>query len=173
MTGRVIVSRDILRSIREDVWRWPRRVETGGPLFGFESTDGLVVIAADPVQRAERSPRGFVPDPRDVKLRISHHYGISDGWHRYVGSWHTHPGGAPRPSRTDLRNAKRMAAEPGVNLPTPLFAIVATRRLPFVDPVNDVRFWRWSPESSALREVPAVWWSDGMGPDIGMPTQVI
>jgi proteasome lid subunit RPN8/RPN11 len=71
----------------------------------------------------------------------------SEARYRYLGSWHSHPGGLPRPSGPDIATTEEVAAEPGVLLPDPLVLIQATRPGPDRVIIGELRAWRWEPEA--------------------------
>ena len=52
----------------------------------------------------------------DYLWRRKHHY--------YLGEWHFHPGGPPRPSFTDTEQMKKFAASPDYQCPEPLLVII-------------------------------------------------
>lgn len=128
-----------------------RFVETGGPLFGFEADDDLVVIGAGgPGPNARHRPRSFRPDREAVDRGIARVQEASERRYRFLGSWHTHPFGRARPSGTDLVAVRDISMEPEVLLPRPLVIIHATwpTRRTFRD--RDLRAFRWVPSLSAL-----------------------
>jgi integrative and conjugative element protein (TIGR02256 family) len=128
-----------------------RFVETGGPLFGFEADEDVVVIGAGgPGPNARHRPRSFRPDRDAVDRAITRVQKASERRYRYLGSWHTHPFGRARPSGTDVAAARGIGEEPEVLLPRPLVVIHATwpTRRTFRD--RDLRAFRWMPPLSAL-----------------------
>jgi hypothetical protein len=70
--------------------------------------------------------------------------------YRYLGTWHTHPGGAPRPSGTDVLTTEHVANEPEVGLPRPLVMIQATEPHQGTTALAQLRAWHWSMEESWL-----------------------
>lgn len=118
-----------------------RFVETGGPLFGYTdpgSGDAVVAVAYGPGANARHRPHSLAPDRDATDAAIRNVYARSRGALSYVGDWHTHPGGAARPSRRDVRALLTIAAEPAVDLPQPIAIIVPTmitrRRVRVRDP---------------------------------------
>ena len=127
---------------RRHRWR-----ETGGPLFGFddEASDQLVIVGAGgPGPRAKHRRRLFVPDREAVDRAILRVHEASEGRFAFLGSWHTHPLGAPTPSWTDITTAREVAADRATDLPRPLVLIQATNPLRRTLRDRDLRAWRWS-----------------------------
>lgn len=128
-----------------------RFVETGGPLFGFEAEDDLVVIgAAGPGRKARHRPRSFRPDREAVDRAITRVLQASERRYRYLGSWHTHPFGRARPSGTDFAATRGISEEPEVLLPRPLLIIHATWPTLRTFRDRDLRAFQWMPPLSAL-----------------------
>jgi integrative and conjugative element protein (TIGR02256 family) len=103
-------------------------LETGGVLLGWpaaEGGDALVCQAIGPGPRATHKRRRFVPDARWQREQISRAYFGSGRRARYLGDWHSHPGGGQTPSSRDERTAKRIARHRGAQAPQPLFVILA------------------------------------------------
>lgn len=126
-----------------DIRRWGRRKETGGPLFGYES-DSQVVIACAPSlgSYAERSPALFEPDSNRVDFLIAETWSASRGRYRYLGSWHSHPGGSALPSETDLVTLQSISLEKEVDFTSPILMIVATSRVPLRRHIQRLAVWR-------------------------------
>lgn len=86
-----------------------RLARAGGPervayLAGPPPHGGRVVAyALIPAANLEESPYGFTADPRDTLT--AHHAAWNMGLD-VVGVFHTHPCGAPRPSRRDLEGMR-------------------------------------------------------------------
>jgi integrative and conjugative element protein (TIGR02256 family) len=121
------------------------RVETGGALFGY-TTDHDVVIACayGPGPRARHRRTTFEPHPATTQSLIDAIWTESEARYRYVGSWHSHPGGIPRPSGTDVKTTEAVATEPHVGLAQPVVLIQSTRRHEDRVELADARAWRWS-----------------------------
>lgn len=81
------------------------RDETGGVLFG-QVDEFLKVVwvdeASPPPPDSEASPRGFACGTEGVLEAHDERLRRTSGSTGFVGMWHTHPGGLPIPSRTDL-----------------------------------------------------------------------
>ncbi len=138
-----------------DIRTWGRRRETGGPLFGYESDRDLVVACAPGVgASAVRHVGGFEPETGRIDELIAQAHTDSHARYRYVGSWHTHPGGRSVPSARDRLTARAIASEPQVDLIAPLMLIARTSRLPLSSHIREISAWRWDPESRDLAHVP-------------------
>jgi integrative and conjugative element protein (TIGR02256 family) len=100
------------RAARSAILSWIRRservrgprVETGGILFG-EADEFLRVIwideACGPPPDSVASEAGFVCGVEGVQDLHAEKIKRTRGSVRFVGMWHTHPGGMPIPSQTD------------------------------------------------------------------------
>lgn len=122
------------------------RTETGGALFGYaQGGDVVVACAYGPGPRAKHRRTTFEPHAATTQMLIDAVYDGSDARYRYLGSWHSHPLGVPRPSGTDIRTSEDVAHDTAVALPEPLVLIQATRRAAgsAVEP-GELRAWRWS-----------------------------
>jgi integrative and conjugative element protein (TIGR02256 family) len=140
--ARVVIETEALRR---------RRVETGGALFGFGSDCELVVTCAyGPGPRARPRRRSFEPHAATTEALMHAVRHSSECRYRYLGSWHSHPDGAPRPSGTDVLTTENVANEPEVGLPRPLVMIQATELRPGAPVLGQLRAWHWSSEESWL-----------------------
>lgn len=99
--------------------------ETGGILAGFYTTahDCAVVTAVSRAPSDSRHGRTFflrgvrgLQRWIDYLWRRKHQY--------YLGEWHFHPGGPPRPSCTDTEQMKQFAASPDYQCPEPILVII-------------------------------------------------
>jgi integrative and conjugative element protein (TIGR02256 family) len=127
------------------------RAETGGALFGFGSDYELVVVCAyGPGPRAKHRRHSFEPHPATTDALMRAVRNSSERRYRYLGSWHSHPGGAPRPSGTDVLTTEYVANESEVRLPRPLVMIQATELRRGTPVLGQLRAWHWSTEESWL-----------------------
>src|ERR1041384_485702 len=69
----------------------------------------------------------YRPDRTAVQKAIDQVAGESEGRERWIGSWHSHPLGLPRPSIIDRRTARKIRIEEQVDCPEPLMLIQTTR----------------------------------------------
>jgi integrative and conjugative element protein (TIGR02256 family) len=131
-------------------------LETGGPLFGYtdpSTRDTVVAIAYGPGPNARHRPRSFAPDPDATDAAIREVHARSRGSYSYIGDWHTHPGGAGRPSRRDADALAAIAAEAEVDLPEPVMVIVPTTILRRHVRVRDPGAFRWIPFVEAIHRL--------------------
>ncbi len=103
-------------------------LETGGMLLGWQGEgDAGVVVARvlGPGPGATHRRTRFVPDGRWQRGALAEAYERSGRVLRYLGDWHSHPGGGSTPSARDLRTAKKIARRHSARMPTPLTLILA------------------------------------------------
>lgn len=106
-------------------------LETGGLLVGYRAADleqivVTAVVGPGPAARHQRLQ--FAPDQEWQAKLVARLYELSGRRHTYLGDWHTHPGGAPRPSRKDQRVARLIAGAPAARVPEPIMLIVGQGR---------------------------------------------
>lgn len=106
--------------------------ETGGMLLGYTRAsrrhlDFVVtgLVAAGP--NAQHKPNRFVPDGDWQQAKLERAYCDSHQVTSYLGDWHSHPGGRPRPSGIDRRTSARVAASRPARAPIPLCLILGPR----------------------------------------------
>jgi integrative and conjugative element protein (TIGR02256 family) len=125
--GRVWLEPSVLEAIVKEAGR-TEPLESGGVLLGWLAADGgdaRVCQAIGPGPRATHKRTRFVPDSRWQREEIRQAYFASGRRVRYLGDWHSHPGGGETPSSRDERTAKRIARHRGAQAPRPLFLILA------------------------------------------------
>lgn len=99
-------------------------LETGGVLMGYWYEGEPVVISIiGPGWESRHDSHGFEPDSAWQRERIAEVYELSGRRHTYLGDWHTHPDGLPRPSRLDRKTLTGIAAFPEARAATPLMLI--------------------------------------------------
>jgi len=104
-SGRVEIAARALDTIREEIARTPRHLETGGILLGF--LDPLTItVAGDAGPGAVRTERFFLRD-LDHAQRLAAEASTQSGT-LWLGEWHTHPTGPPHPSPTDIATYDRL-----------------------------------------------------------------
>lgn len=99
--------------------------ETGGLLLGYWGGDEVVVTTiTGPGPDARHGRTWFEPDSSWQADQLAHLYRDSGRVVTYLGDWHTHPGGAPLPSRRDRKTLRRIRSTPEARAPRPLMGIV-------------------------------------------------
>lgn len=147
MNKKIVWLDERARALIEHETKKRRRTETGGALFGFGDGDDLVVAGAyGPGPRARHRRTTFRPNLETTGLLIEAVSDHSRRRYRYLGSWHSHPGGLPRPSGTDIATVEAVAHQAEVGLPQPLMLIQAARSTGGDVELGGLRAWRWSPE---------------------------
>ena len=99
--------------------------ETGGILLGYEENDlgaMLVMEAGNPGPNAERRPDFFRRDLTHAQRLADE--ALANSGSRWIGEWHTHPGGTLAPSRTDLRTYRSFLRDPELGFSSFLAVIV-------------------------------------------------
>jgi integrative and conjugative element protein (TIGR02256 family) len=99
-------------------------LETGGVLLGYRHDEEFVITAAlgsGPGARHEHD--GFWPDGAWHECEVAAHYARSGRVETYLGDWHSHPHGAPLPSKRDRKTARRIARHRDARAPQPLMLI--------------------------------------------------
>ena len=101
--------------------------EVGTSLVGRYSDDGFTAYV--------ESTAPLPPDSRGSRMAFSRGVGglkeffkglaTASGIHpHYVGEWHTHPGGAPRPSYQDDNTQRAIARDPKTRCPEVVLVII-------------------------------------------------
>ncbi len=148
MPGRCWFVDDALTELLAESRRWQLR-ETGGALLGWCDEDEYVVARVlGPGPDAKHGLSSFEPDGPWQAERGAAIYKESGRTISYLGDWHTHPRGIPRPSSQDKKTAREIADDPDFRSPRPLYAI-AGRSL------RDLTRRRW-------QLVMYVWTDDGL-----------
>jgi integrative and conjugative element protein (TIGR02256 family) len=101
--------------------------ETGGMMLGYVSPGGSALAVTDiigPGPNALHRRSRFEPDGAWQQARLVERYAASGRITTYLGDWHSHPGGGPRPSREDVRTARRVARETDSRSRHPLCGIL-------------------------------------------------
>jgi integrative and conjugative element protein (TIGR02256 family) len=146
---------ELAKAVIENEARGRRFSETGGPIFGYESSDGDdIAVAAlfGPGPKARHRPRSLVPDRAATEEAIRRVHELSDGRYRYLGSWHTHPLGQPHPSSMDISTAQDIASQQDVGVPGPVLLIQATRPARRSVGMGPLAAYRWNPYLGKMDE---------------------
>jgi integrative and conjugative element protein (TIGR02256 family) len=99
--------------------------ETGGVLVGYytEAQDCAVVTEVSGAPPDSRSGRNFF-----VRGTAELQRWLNRLWRRerrfYLGDWHSHPGGAPRASPTDIAQLKEIAEDESRKCPEPVALLI-------------------------------------------------
>jgi integrative and conjugative element protein (TIGR02256 family) len=102
--------------------------ETGGVLLGWGVGGQFAAAhAVGPGPRAKHRPTRFTPDTRWQRAQIATEYERSGRILRYLGDWHSHPGGGEQPSARDLRTARRIARSRAARVLEPVMVILSDR----------------------------------------------
>lgn len=151
-----VVLRAEARSVIETTSASARKVETGGPLFGFETLEGnLEIIAAyGPGAKAKQGAASLHPDRTQIQDLIDEFFAEDQGKTRYLGEWHTHPNGAASPSSRDRATLREISEQEQVLLPRPLALIQSTRSSRRKTELRDLRAFVWIPETKGVSELP-------------------
>ena len=99
----ILMVRSVLDSIRAEV-KSAGRVETGGPMVGYESEENRLVVThvCGPGPRAVLNRTSVVIDGQHAHAFCSQLFRESNGRLDYVGDWHRHPGWSLAASEQDL-----------------------------------------------------------------------
>ena len=106
-------------------------VETGGHLFGERNDAARVIWVSEvsgPPPDSKASPNGFVCGIEGVAEASKDKSLSSGGSTRFVGMWHTHPKGSPKPSDTDYQSMWDIVDSPALSCPRSLLLIIGTAR---------------------------------------------
>lgn len=123
--GRLWLPDDVLARLKEEAVRMAP-LESGGVLLGWGVDDDEVVVAGTvgPGPSATHRRNRFEPDTRWQRRQIAEAYERSGRVHRYVGDWHSHPGGSSTPSHRDRRTARRISRHRAAKAPRPVMVIL-------------------------------------------------
>ena len=106
-----------------------RLVETGGHLFGERNDAARVIWVSEvsgPPPDSKASPSGFVCGFEGVVESSKESSRFSRNSLKFIGMWHTHPNGSPRPSETDYRAMRDIVNDPSLSCPRSLLLVVGT-----------------------------------------------
>lgn len=104
--------------------------ESGGMLLGYETVSGQAVItsATRPGPNARLGLFSFEPDHEWDRCLLAEAYEGSGRIIRYLGEWHSHSFGWLRPSPSDGRTIRKIAAHSDARMEYPFSAIVSRGR---------------------------------------------
>jgi len=123
---KVLLGRSALRDIMKmAVMALPH--ETGGTLAGRYSDDSRVAEVTRALAAPKGAPAGktwFVRPSDDEDPALHQLFLRSKGQIRYIGEWHTHPGGILAPSRRDVATLQDLAISSEVASDTPILLLI-------------------------------------------------
>lgn len=102
-------------------------LETGGCVAGYytpDTGDAVITHSIGPGPEAEHFGRKFVPDRNYHDQRLQELWEASGGTLRYMGDWHSHPGGSSELSSLDRAFMKHALGSPEAYLRYGLVALV-------------------------------------------------
>lgn len=108
-------------------WTWCP-LETGGLLLGAKTehhTTVTHVVGSGPNSQHSRSR--FDPDHEWQAAEVARIWQV-DHSIEYLGDWHTHPGGDPKPSPLDLATLQHIATDTAARQPAPVMLIFGLGR---------------------------------------------
>ena len=121
--------KDLLEWIRQSEKRNGRSAETGGHIYG-ERNDAAKIIwvteVSGPPPGSKASPTEFVCGFKGVGTASKAKSRSTRGSIRFVGMWHTHPNGSPKPSYTDYKTMCDIVSDRTVPCPRSLLLVIGT-----------------------------------------------
>ena len=136
MSRRRVVAIDprVLGALIDDALLW-HPLETGGVLLGRPTPSGEphIVELIGPGPDARRTPTTFDPDTDWQQDQLDAAFAATPGL-SYLGDWHSHPNGVPRPSGLDQRAARAIGDDPLALQAEPLMLIVGVGADGRIDP---------------------------------------
>jgi integrative and conjugative element protein (TIGR02256 family) len=124
--GKVWLASSVLSDLEAAAdFRFPQ--ETGGVLMGYwiaAPMEVVITAAIGPGPNAIHRRYGFRPDHAFQVEAIEKIYETSGRLETYLGDWHSHPLGAARLSRTDLRTMSRISRTAKARASLPLMLLL-------------------------------------------------
>lgn len=121
--------KDLYELIRRSERRNGRSAETGGHIFGERNDAAKIIWVSEisgPPPDSKASPSEFVCGFKGVGRASEEKSRSTKGSVRFVGMWHTHPNGSPKPSDTDYKTMRDIVSDPVVPCPRSLLLVVGT-----------------------------------------------
>lgn len=102
--------------------------ETGGVLIGEYDSNRVAVVSAVTWASAPSNagPSWFHRPAADTQERLDREWAMPRRRY-YLGEWHLHPAGPPRPSRRDFDQMTEIAADTEYRCPEPILVVEARR----------------------------------------------
>lgn len=109
----------------------PEQEEAGGVLLGRIGVGGdiRVDVATEPSKMDGRSRFWFRRARRPTQELIDSAWKESEGYRNYLGEWHTHPEGVPKPSSVDIDGWSKLAKRAEYEQDALIFLILGQRAL--------------------------------------------
>jgi integrative and conjugative element protein (TIGR02256 family) len=128
--------------------------ETGGILVGFYTDDLSCAVVTDASARPPDSRGGRTWFARGT---VGLQRWLDGLWRQssrryYLGEWHFHPGGRPRPSSTDIKQMTDIAYSASYKCPEPALVIVGGT----ASDLNDMKAFVFSSSGASIRMQPLV-----------------
>ena len=120
---------DLSAWIRRSEKRNGRSAETGGHIFGERNDAAKVIWVSEfsgPPPDSKASPSEFVCGFKGVDKASKAKSRSTKGSVKFIGMWHTHPNGSPKPSKKDYHAMRDIVCDPGVSSPRSLLLVLGT-----------------------------------------------
>ena len=118
------VPTSVLAAIYQEGWTHCP-LETGGILLGHQQGTRIQIThTIGPGPKASHERYGFTPDDTWQAEQTARIWSAHPET-QYLGDWHTHPGGRPRPSPLDQKTLRTIADHAPARQPTPVMLILA------------------------------------------------
>jgi integrative and conjugative element protein (TIGR02256 family) len=124
--------------------------ETGGIILGQESGRARTVSEViGPGPNAEHRRASFDPDQDWQVEEVARLWRNHEGKISYLGDWHSHPGGTPKPSRRDREVLRLIADADDARCAAPVMLILAVGTRGIVE----TRAYQWRPHRITRMQV--------------------
>ena len=120
--------------------------ETGGVLLGYwgdGTQEPVITHSVGPGPDAVYQRDRFAPDQLYQLAEIARLYDSSERTLRYLGDWHSHPGGSGGLSTLDCRTLRRIAGCRTARVACPLMVVLAGKSAWEPTAWIHERVWRW------------------------------
>jgi integrative and conjugative element protein (TIGR02256 family) len=122
------VTSNALRTMHAYRQTLPWKLEAGGQLFGTVSQNEVIVHkASKPHRRDDRGRYHFRSHPDTARRAIADAHAMG---YLFLGEWHTHAEGVPRPSYSDLDAVRQIFGRSTLNVSRLVLLIRGTVGLP-------------------------------------------
>ncbi|WP_016991144.1 Mov34/MPN/PAD-1 family protein [Flavobacterium sp. ACAM 123] len=101
----ICISSEVIDLFKKHVQNKKELPESGGILTGKVLNKVIEIInCSEPSSDDIQSRYNFIRSHKTAQNFINYRFEISNGTEIYLGEWHTHPEGKPKPSNTDLKS---------------------------------------------------------------------